>query len=411
MKYFKASFKGVSFEVSSSEGMFGRRVQEHEFPFADANVFEDLGKASQAFIVDGFVIGDDFQARAENLIKVLESKGPGKLVHPWLGTLEVYAVAPMRIKWSLEDRIAQISMSFKKVEAEQKPSLSIASDYLSRLYADSFLETAVNAFKTGYECYQNITNLAIDIDKALSQGISQVTDFLSTIASSEFAVFNGIQASIKSLISEVDTILSYDEPEKIATAITTALDITHKAQSSLNWRQNVLFATKVVDTKVLVPKSMSSMLDTEVLIASNERAMQDLIRLTILSQAVGMSSLIGTSQDINDRSTAQITVAATTDVITVKNALVASLDKEENYTNSYDVLQVIQKARSSVWNDLSVRAESAESIHDINLFVAKPALLIAYEQYGNALRDKEIIDRNSITNPNLIVGSIKLKAS
>ena len=212
MKYFKASFKGVSFEVTSSEGMFGRRVQEHEFPFADANVFEDLGKASQAFIVDGFVIGDDFQARAENLIKVLESKGPGKLVHPWFGTLEVYAVAPMRVKWSLEDRIAQISMSFKKVEAEQKPSLSIASDYLSRLYADSFLETAVNAFKTGYECYQNITNLAIDIDKALSQGISQVTDFLSTIASSEFAVFNGIQASIKSLISEA-FVAGYNEKE------------------------------------------------------------------------------------------------------------------------------------------------------------------------------------------------------
>ena len=126
-----------------------------------------------------------------------------------------------------------------------------------------------------------------------------------------------------------------------------------------------------------------------------------------MAQAVGMSSLIGTKGDIQSSGISP-SVAIRDDVISCRAALVSTLNDEEGYVSGTDQIEAVRSARSSVWNDLSNRAESAKNLVTIYLPAPLPALVLAYQRYGDALREQEIVDRNRITNPNFISGEVKL---
>lgn len=84
-----ASFRGIRFEVDTSSKDGGRRVVTHKFPGNDAPYHEDMGKDVNVFSIDCWINGDNFISRAAALDAALEQKGPGTLIHPVLGEIEV----------------------------------------------------------------------------------------------------------------------------------------------------------------------------------------------------------------------------------------------------------------------------------------------------------------------------------
>ena len=80
-----ASFRGVPFAVLDIGIGAGRRVAIHEYPFRDTPWAEDLGKGARRIAFSCFVIGDDADAQAADLLNACETKGPGMLVHPAYG--------------------------------------------------------------------------------------------------------------------------------------------------------------------------------------------------------------------------------------------------------------------------------------------------------------------------------------
>jgi prophage DNA circulation protein len=91
-----ASFRGVPFGVLTSENEFGRRQAVHEYPFRDKPYVEDVGRGTRRFMVRAFLIEDSLIygggpviQQQINMIAAAETKGPGTLVHPTLGTLTV----------------------------------------------------------------------------------------------------------------------------------------------------------------------------------------------------------------------------------------------------------------------------------------------------------------------------------
>jgi prophage DNA circulation protein len=80
-----ASFRGVPFAVLDIAISTGRRVSVHEYPFRDTPWAEDLGKRARRISFSAFVIGDDVDFQAANLLNACEASGPGMLVHPAYG--------------------------------------------------------------------------------------------------------------------------------------------------------------------------------------------------------------------------------------------------------------------------------------------------------------------------------------
>lgn len=83
------SFRGVQFHIDSIDGQFGRRVVTHEYPQRDIPYSEDLGRRARRFVVNGYLVGGDYGLARDSLIAACEAAGPGELVHPYQGTLQV----------------------------------------------------------------------------------------------------------------------------------------------------------------------------------------------------------------------------------------------------------------------------------------------------------------------------------
>lgn len=97
-----ASYKGVPFKVQSAEDQLGRVTVIHKFPLRDKDYVEDLGRSARSISITAFVVGPDFAAERDALIKALEDKGPGTLIHPWLGEFLVSLAEPPTVSHDSE---------------------------------------------------------------------------------------------------------------------------------------------------------------------------------------------------------------------------------------------------------------------------------------------------------------------
>lgn len=110
---FTASFRGVPFAILDSREATGRRWQRFFFPGSDASAWEDLGALDGPIVVNGLIIGDDYALAAEDLRQAFRAPGPGTLVHPWYGTLQVVLREPAEISFTqTELRVARITAAF-----------------------------------------------------------------------------------------------------------------------------------------------------------------------------------------------------------------------------------------------------------------------------------------------------------
>lgn len=109
-----ASFRGVPFQTPDVRQEIGRRVVRLWFPGRDDTRHQDLGLAEGPINVTGFVVGDDYVQRARELRDAFAEPGPGTLVHPWLGEIEVVLARPAIISFSeREIRLARFEATFE----------------------------------------------------------------------------------------------------------------------------------------------------------------------------------------------------------------------------------------------------------------------------------------------------------
>jgi hypothetical protein len=85
-----ASFRGVPFYMlSSDEQELGRRVVKFLFPHRDDTSYRDMGLRQGDIHIEGLLIGSDSVRQAGKMRTALQTAGPGKLVHPWFGEMNV----------------------------------------------------------------------------------------------------------------------------------------------------------------------------------------------------------------------------------------------------------------------------------------------------------------------------------
>ncbi|QBQ72048.1 DNA-circularization protein [Agrobacterium phage Milano] len=86
-EYLPASFKGFSFDADSSDSDHGRNGAEAEFVFGERTGYADLGIKIKSYQLRARFQTNDHIAQTNAFIAVLESPGPGLLVHPTRGTV------------------------------------------------------------------------------------------------------------------------------------------------------------------------------------------------------------------------------------------------------------------------------------------------------------------------------------
>ncbi len=119
------SWRGVPFLCRDTSNPAGRRLAKFEFPDSDQMQVQDLGRAIKTYKLEVYVCGDDYMAQRAALEAALDADGPGTLVHPYKGLLQVYAEAPCLLKeLSEKGRAAFFECQFVEAGGAAQPTSS-----------------------------------------------------------------------------------------------------------------------------------------------------------------------------------------------------------------------------------------------------------------------------------------------
>lgn len=422
---FKASYKGVPFLVRSTDVQVGRRNVLHEYPLRDTPYIEDMGKAARTFSFDAFLLGADCQAQALKLIDVLEQSGDGKLVHPYLGSIVCNCTSRGGLSINETQRIVTLSLSFVETGALTYPSTTSATDFFSRTCADSLLDVAQSTFLSSVAMPIDITSLTLDVDRITNALQTDLADIQATLLDQSFINELSISDQIAAL-TDISINMQSLSALELSDHVASCLNTSSFAQDDHNWRQTCIsvcngviaivhdtqatsnfISTREAGTSSNTTSVQTALDETEQLIIRNRNALKSLTRQVLLSQSVGMSSLIGTQVDKKTNSLPP-KAAIRDDVVSVRAYMISAFNAEESLQDNYNLLSELRKARTAVWQDLTLRAEKAQELYTKNFATSIPALVLAYEEYGDVNRHQEIIERNHIAQPLFITGEVVL---
>lgn len=395
----KASYEGIQFEVDSATLSFGRRTVTHEFPQRDAPYVEDLGKATRQFSIQGFIVGDDFIDRSKKLIDKIESQvgsdrraNHGKLVHPWLGSLEVTPIDNPSITYDKAKRICTFTLTFLEAGNEStKKTTSWANKLLSKadaLYAKIF----------GDWTPDKIAGIVDDVT-------SQINSCAAVLSSCQFAQMFNLGNDILEMGHDIATSLYYKK-EQARSSILGALGLSQYAQSTTDWKLASIKCTDAITLPVLKPVNVASSTGTSKKLSDKERineAVDEIkknFRLVLIANAMGAISMIGEDNDVDTDSNSKKTLSDE-QILKIRNNLLNAIDTEmliQGTDDNQDYLDLVD-SYVAVYKFLSEKLNGDSGIETVTLKQSEPSFVLAYDKYGDSTRADEIAERNDVINP------------
>lgn len=438
-----ASFRGVPFGVSASRKVFGRKTAVHDYPFRDVVWVEDLGRKGRQITLTGFLVansliygGGDVLAQQLALIAAVETAGPGKLIHPTLGALNVSVTGDCAINESLEGG-GVLEFDLVVTEAGEKIFPSIVTATPQAVTAAAALGDAATQ-----------ADAAIVIPPQLSVGAlapitasASIAPWLSAISaagrdatnlfslgaqlSGDFGRFfnggnvGGLSAAFAVLLGPTSTIttlvgLAASAQANIARAVLTVQAVAANLGlgSSNNTPTDLATATQAV-----VATLLASTADP----ADAVRLLSGLAQLTPSAAANGtpLGSAIG---DIVRRAAAVALARAGStyqpasydDANAVRATITAALDHEIDVAGdagddaSFNALRAL---RVAVVQDLAARGANLAPIVTVTSAAPLPAVVLAQRLYRDASRADQLITEADCISPLFMPTSFKALAA
>jgi prophage DNA circulation protein len=141
-----ASFRGVPFYVTESSGEYGRRYQHHEYPQRNVPWAEDLGRRQRRWQLTGYVLGPHYMGTRDRLLTACEKPGPGKLIHPYLGELQVVCDSVRYSERNEEGGMCRLELAFAEPGTKGAPDARRAAGAAIRGAASRLASAAISAF-------------------------------------------------------------------------------------------------------------------------------------------------------------------------------------------------------------------------------------------------------------------------
>lgn len=395
----EASYEGIRFDVDSATLSFGRRTVTHEFPQRDTSYVEDLGKTTRQFSIQGFIVGDDFIDRSKRLIDKIESQvgtdrraNHGKLVHPWLGSLDVTPIDNPSITYDRAKRFCTFTLTFLEAGNEStKKTTSWSNQLLSKadaLYAKIF----------GDWTPDKIAGIVDDVTR-------QINSCAAVLSSCQFAQMFNLGNDILEMGHDIATSL-YNKKEQARSSLLGALGLSQYAQSTTDWKLASIKCTDAITLPVLKPVNVASSTGTSKKLSDKERineAVDEIkknFRLVLIANAMGAISMIGEDNDVDTDSNSKKTLSDE-QILKIRNNLLDAIDAEmliQGTDDNQDYLDLVD-SYVAVYKFLTEKLNGDSGIETVTLKQSEPSFVLAYDKYGDSTRADEIAERNDVINP------------
>lgn len=381
----QGSFRGVPFIVPEHDATFGRRTELHEYPLRDNPYVEDLGRKAREFTITVFVdnsltTDDNYLTARDALIGALEKPGPGALVHPWFGTLQVAVTEPAKLRESTREG-GRATFTIVCVESGELQFPDGVPDTVVGVQdAAALAETAaLDDFSKVFSVLTLPDAYLAEIETELTRTLAVLTDTVGNVAAT-------IAAEIRAPYNMGVAILgAIDKIKTVATEPLRALKLYEKLFGAGN------------DSSA-VPTTTPTRLQQ----AQSTQAMQQMVQRGAVLRATTTS--------------AEADYASLNDALATRDRLLAALDAQMSATNvatgapiDDDLYQALAGLRAAVNEDLTIRGGKLPRITTYTPPTTLPALVIAHRLYGDASRADEIVARNKIRHPGFVPGGVALE--
>lgn len=372
-----ATFRGVPFHAEGDDMAAGRRVQVHEYPQRDKPYAEDLGRATREISISAFVIGPDYMAGRDRLLGALETAGPGTLVHPWYGSMQVVCTS-VRVRHSNRDGgMAVFDLGFVEAGELSFPTSGAQTDAATRVAATTL-------------------NTAASTDFADTFSVAGVPDFVSASALGEVtASVDALRGALRGVVAGIDDAASaagianlLGAPGALAGAVLglfgDAADVAGLPQQ-LSSRLRALLGFASLAS--LLPLAGATTTPARAAEQANTNALRALMRRGALASAAQAASYMDAT--VRD------------DVIAARGELVAALDAEAARATDA-TFDSITDLRVAVYRDMTDRSRDSARLRTLTPAGVTPAVVLAYDLYEDASRDAEIVARNRVQHPGFV---------
>jgi prophage DNA circulation protein len=417
------SFRGAVFRCEKHDAEIGRRTSLKEYPGRDKPLVEDLGRASRKFTLDMYVLGENYDADRDALRQALEKRGAGELIHPWWGTMRVTLQGQARVTESTKQGgIAHFTATF--IEAGDELDLvSKAATDLAVVSSVSSVRTAIQAqFARAFSVANAVTAVVQDAVSAIQDVASAINLIRGKIAA-VLQVVDDAKAAIDAVVDGVTDLIQ--TPVTLATSLSSmvstvvagvnsigaAFDAMAEffgGEESLSFEGSILASRARVDVLSQAITSLSVLTDVIPPPPSLAAQQQEI-------KALNQESLVRLIKAECIAAVSETAVELTYDSYDQAQAM------RESITDMIDDLLLDTGLDDSVYTPLadlranlvehfaSVAAELPE-LQDYTPLESVPALVLAYQIYGDPLRELDILSRNQhIRDPSALLAGQSIR--
>ena len=381
-----ASFRGATFHVETTEVEVGRRQIDHEYPGKDSGWTEDNGRNKDTFTIDGYLVGLEYKDARDLLVAACRDvPGPGVLIHPDYGEIQVNCKGLRLRNTNKEGGFVKLSMTFKESGNQSFPndrsdsvsSTNIQRESLIDSSKLSFIEKYVTAGMPGH-----VIASATDLIEGVTDQLKDNPLVTELEAASDFSnQVRGLAAAAEDLARA---------PDQLADRIASVLDAGRAAFRRASDSLLALFDDNSDDESILPS-------DTPI-------RRQERINNNAINQLVREISLAEVSQ-----SGVEQVYESTQDAESSSNAITDRIDQESETVQDDDVYSAMINIRAEVVNGIPQDGETLPFVIEFTPMATLPSLVIAQRLYGDANRDLEIVARNGIDHPGFVPGGEALE--
>ena len=405
-----ASFRGVPFRVESESGTAGRRKQVFEYPQRDEPLVEDLGCKPRDIKLTAFVVGADCLEQRDKLLDALNAPGPGELIHPWFGSMDVEIT---EVGWShstKEGGLVKFDIGCMRAGVVAFPSATANTGKQLSMLADLLYVGALDRFSSAMDLIDlagaYVDQVQAGIDGAfgmLDQVMGPITGALGgleSIASMALgapgafgAKLLGSFAGLRGAFSGFSSLLSGLRGKSGAVRSLAPASSASSPASSVTPSQQVSQAVVELVRDALVSD-----------------VMRDVAEAPVISPTPSVSRPVIPSIDLQvvvDPVRPETPVAD--EVVDVATGIDDTLWQVQLTADDPGRYRQLAQARQRLAAHLDAVASQGVLLVSYTPPAVLPALVLAYDRYEDAGRDGEIVARNQLARPGFVpVRELKL---
>ncbi|MGQ2942686.1 MAG: DNA circularization protein [Blastomonas fulva] len=398
-QYQPGSFRGAAFRTEFHERTGGRRVVTHEFPGRDDPVTEDLGRSSRAFSIDCWITGTDYRGGRDALIDALEAFGPGLLVHPFYGSMNVNVLSYRQTEDTEEGGMSRFSIEFVESGVAVAVSAALDGAALAGSEADDVLGGAAGAFDNGFDI-GNVADFVSDAAADLVTGAATLTQFVAAAQGGLGPALRAFDAGLRFLPDNIQSLLR--EPLRLGQAVVGLVSTVQALGSNGRVRvESFMRMTAFGDgLKPVIGTTPSRQRQ-----ADNQAAFVHLYTSAAAAELVRAASRTSFAS-YEDATAMRDRVSARLDLLAMRAADAGNDDRAD----------LFDRLRRAAVRDINQRGGTLARVHDLPIGATQPALRVANRLYGVGTasggieaRAADIAARNRVRHPGFVPGGVTLK--